>query len=298
MKKTALLALLALVVLAAVPALGKDVPFLSGHVNDTANLLSSDAKQRIEQKLTQYEQETGHQIAILTIDSLEGDPIEDFSLRVATTWKLGQKGKDDGALLLVSKGDRKMRIEVGYGLEANLTDLQTKIIQDEVIIPYFKQGDFASGIEKGADAIVDTLKGKEPQAAAPPKPAGREGGGRGWFGVIPFLLFLLFPFSGEALRRKSWFLYVFLMPWYFFLGFLLGGPLGWILLGAWAVLFPLLRTFLPAGALSGTGRKGGGGWWLGGGGFGGGGGSWSGGGGGGFSGGGGSFGGGGSSSSW
>jgi uncharacterized protein len=285
--------LFALVSLAA----AKDIPPLIGRIVDQANLLNADQKQRLETKLAAFEKETGDQVAVLTVDSLDGEAIEDYANKVGRAWALGQKGKDNGVLLLVAKQDRKMRIEVGYGLEPVLTDLQTNVIQNEVIIPYFKKGDFGGGIEAGVDAILSTIQGKPFQPA--PEPAGqpvrRKGGPD--FGFLFFALFILVPFSLSAARSRSWFLYLLLMPVYFFLGTLVSVTVGLVALGVWAVLFPILRTVLPQSV--GGGRGGPGGWFMGPGfGGGGGGGGWSGGGGGGFSGGGGSFGGGGSSSSW
>lgn len=277
----------------------KEVPFLTGRVNDQANLLTPEQRQRIEQKLAEFERQTTNQVAVLTVQSLEGDPLEDFAHRVAETWKLGTAEKDNGALLLVASGDRKMRIEVGYGLEPELTDLQTNVIQNEVIIPYFKRGDFGGGIEAGVDAMISTIQGKAVVPVAPPQdPSGDGGEGGGGGGFLLFLAFLLFPFSLDALRSRSWVMYLFLIPFYFFLGFIISPILGMIAAGAWIVLFPILRMVVPKSVLGS--RRRGGGWFIGpgGGGWGGGGGSWGGGGGGGFSGGGGSFGGGGASGNW
>jgi uncharacterized protein len=274
-------------------AAAKDIPPLTGRIVDQANLLTADQKQRIETKLAAFEKETGDQVAVLTFDSLDGEAIEDYANKVGRAWALGQKGKDNGVVLLVAKQDRKMRIEVGYGLEPVLTDLQTSVIQNEVIIPYFKKGDFGGGIEAGVDAILSTIQGKPFQPA--PEPAGQPVKGKGGpdFSFLFFALFILVPFSLSAARSRSWFLYLLLMPIYFFLGTLVNVTVGLIALGVWAALFPILRTILPKSA--GIGHGGPGGWF---GGFGGGGGGgWSSGGGG-FSGGGGSFGGGGSSSSW
>jgi uncharacterized protein len=275
------------------PAAAKDVPYLAGRVNDSANLIPADQRQRMEAKLAQFEKQTGDQVAVLTVDSLDGEAIEDYANKVARTWALGQKGKDNGVLLLVSKQDRKMRIEVGYGLEPVLTDLQTSIIQNEVIIPHFKQGDFGGGIEAGVDAILSTIQGK----AVAPTPVQEPSGGRGngsWPGYLIFALFALGPFLLNAIRSGSWIVYIVLLPILFFLGSFINVVVGLIAAGVWLVLFPILRLILPKSPTSG--RFGGpGGWWIGPG--------WGGGGGrgggfGGFSGGGGSFGGGGSSSSW
>jgi uncharacterized protein len=277
-----------------------DVPALQGRVNDYASLISPDQKQRIEAQLAQFEQQTGNQVAVLTIPTLNGEDIEGYANRVARAWALGQKGKDNGVLLLVAHQDRRMRVEVGYGLEPVLTDLQSNIIQNEVIIPYFKRGDFGGGIEAGVKAILSTIQGKEVEPAPVQQPSGGGGGGGGdWLGFLVFGLFALGPFVLNAIRSGSWIVYIVLLPILFVLGSLISLPVGLIAAGAWLVLFPILRMILPKRPTSGRFRRGG--WWIGpgmGGGWGGGGGGWGGGGGGGFSGGGGSFGGGGSSSSW
>ncbi|MEA2599610.1 MAG: uncharacterized protein QOF89_602 [Acidobacteriota bacterium] len=294
------LAVLCVLSLLPLAAAAKDIPPLTGRIVDQFNLIPAEQRQRIETKLAQFEQQTGDQVAVLTVDSLDGEAIEDYANKVGRAWALGQKGKDNGVLLLVSKNDRKMRMEVGYGLEPVLTDLQTKVIQDEVIIPYFKKGDYGSGIEAGVDAILSTIQGKPftpaPEPAA--EPSGHGSGGPD-FGFLIFALFILLPFSMNAARSRSWLLYVVLLPVYFLLGSLFfSAVVGLIAAGLWAVAFPILRLILPKSSGFG-GRRGGGGWFFPGGwGGGGGGGGWSGGGGGGFSGGGGSFGGGGSSSSW
>ncbi|HXO18437.1 MAG TPA: TPM domain-containing protein, partial [Thermoanaerobaculia bacterium] len=298
-------ALAVLLVLLAIPLLAKDVPFLSGRVDDTAGMLPPEARQRIEDKLKALEQQTGAQVAVLTVDSLDGEVLEDYSHKVAQTWGLGKKGKDNGVLLLISKSDRKIRIEVGYGLEGQLTDLQNHVIIDEIMRPEFQRGDFAGGIEKGVGAIVSAVSGKG--VPTPEKPAGRPNdlpvAGRALFGLI--FLVVIGTFSLVALSTsgcQSWFLYLFLTPFYFTFPMAIGGPaLGIGLAVGWLVLFPVLRLLFGR-------RTGGGGFWRGGGwpiffpgGFlGGGGGGWSSrgggwGGGGGFSGGGGGFGGGGAS---
>lgn len=277
------------------PAVARDVPYLSGRVNDEANLIPAEQRQRIEAKLAQFERQTGNQVAVLTIGSLDGEAIEDYANKVGRTWALGQKGKDNGVLLLVAHQDRQMRIEVGYGLEPVLTDLQTSLIQNQVIIPYFKRGDFGGGIEAGVDAILSTIQGQEVQPALVQEPSGRGGAPPAIF--LFLFLFVLVPFLLNAIRSGSWIVYLILLPILFFLGTLVHLVVGFILAGLWLVLFPILRRILPKGLSSGRFRGPGG--WIG---SGWGGGGWSGGGGGGgfggFSGGGGSFGGGGSSSSW
>src|SRR5882724_4624185 len=300
MVRRLVLILLALVLAGTLAA--KDVPYLAGRVNDTAGLLSPAARQRIEATLATLEQQTGAQVAVLTLDSLDDDPLEDYSIRVAKTWKLGQQGKNNGVLLLIVKNDRKMRIEVGYGLESQLTDLQTHVIQDEILRPAFQRGDYEGGIEKGIDAIASAVRGQGvPGTLGRPAdegPANLPAGPRGGFSLVFLLIVGVFSLVALTTRGcQSWFLYVFLAPFYYFLG---GATVGLILVGVWLVLFPLLHLLfgrrgwgLPGGGWpiffpGGWGGGGRGGGW-GGGGFGGG---------GGFSGGGGSFGGGGSSGSW
>ncbi|NTU44673.1 MAG: hypothetical protein HGA99_03995 [Chlorobiaceae bacterium] len=143
------------------------VPALTGRVNDYAAMISPAAKAEIEAKLQQFETAESTQIVILTVPSLEGDPIEDFSIRVAESWKIGHKGSDNGVLLIVSRDDHKVRIEVGYGLEGRLTDLLSgRIINDE-IVPDFKSGRFDAGFTKGVDAIIAAVHGEyqaKPQA--------------------------------------------------------------------------------------------------------------------------------------
>ena len=174
MRHLCLLSLLVLVSLQAAAA-DKPVPFLSGHVVDEAGMIPEDARQRIDQKLIAFEQSTGAQVAVLTVESLDGDPLEDYSMRVVETWKLGKKEKDNGVLLLIAEQDRKMRIEVGYGLEGELTDLESGRIVDNVIRPDFQKGDFAGGIEHGVDSILERARRRRGAGRA----AGPAGGGQG-----------------------------------------------------------------------------------------------------------------------
>lgn len=270
-----------------------DVPFLSGRVNDLANVIPADARQRIEQKLAGFEQKTGAQVAVLTVPSLEGEAIEDFSLRVVEAWKLGQKGKDNGVLFLIAPQDRRMRIEVGYGLEGDLTDLETNKIMDNVVAPNFRNGDYGGGIERGVDGILAALQGQEvvaPETGGGAQEIRSPGGGlNGLLFAFVIGVFALMAITTGGIM--GWFLYLIMMP--FIAGF--GIPV----LIAWVVLFPILKLVFGRKLGSRSGGRGGwgGGPFIGGGGWGGGGG-WSSGGGGGFSGGGGSFGGGGSSGSW
>ena len=136
------------------------VPALTGRVNDYAGMISAPVKADLQTKLKQFETAESTQIVILTVQSLKGDPIEDFSIKVAEAWKIGQKGKDNGVLLIVSKDDHKVRIEVGYGLEGKLTDLMAgRIVRDE-IVPAFKAGRFDEGFTKGVIAIIAAAHGE------------------------------------------------------------------------------------------------------------------------------------------
>ena len=139
---------------AAVNIFPLSVPRLRGPVNDLAGILSDDKKTEIEKFLFEIERKSDVQIAVLTIPSFEGENCEEYSLRVAETWQLGSKEKDSGALLLVAVNDKKMRIEVGYGLEASITDAIADRIIRNVIAPEFKTGNFGNGIFLGIKAIA------------------------------------------------------------------------------------------------------------------------------------------------
>ena len=115
------------------------------------------------------EADTGTQVAVLTIDSLEGEQLEEYSLRVAETWALGRKGQDDGALLLIVKNDRKMRLEVGYGLEPTLSDVMSRRILDQILRPRFRAGDFDAGVSAAIDAIDGLVRGTS--TLPPPDPS-------------------------------------------------------------------------------------------------------------------------------
>jgi uncharacterized protein len=284
---------------AAAPA--KEIPFLSGRVVDEAGLLSAAARQRIEGELAALERETGDQVAVLIVQSLGGEPLEEYSVKVAQTWKLGQKGKDNGILLLISRDDRRLRIEVGYGLEGALTDLRSNEIIDQVIRPRFQQGDFDGGVEQGVDAIVKVLHG-QPLPARPAAPAAGAMpiGDRIIFGLIFLVVVGVFSLIALATRgAQSWFLYVFLLPFYLAFPFAFAGPVAAAALtGLWLVGFPIFKAMRRGAPVRSGKRRGG--FWGGivtgtgsSGGFFSGGSS-----GGGFSGGGGSFGGGGASGGW
>ncbi|HSD74103.1 MAG TPA: YgcG family protein [Steroidobacteraceae bacterium] len=267
------------------------VPPLKARVTDLTGTLTAEQSAALEAKLRALEERKGSQLAVLIVPTTEPEDIAEFGIRVGETWKLGRKGVDDGAILIVAKDDRRMRIEVGYGLEGPLPDAIAKRIVAETITPHFKQGDFYGGIDAGVDQMIKVVEGEplpEPDRGWSPGP-----GGGDWLVVALVLtviagsvLRLLFGRMGGALATGGvvgfvTYLITHILPIAGLIGvagFILsllfggsGGPRGWV----------------------SRGRHGGLGGWTGGG-FGGG----SFGGGGGFSGGGGGFGGGGASGSW
>jgi uncharacterized protein len=134
-------------------------PALTGRVVDGANLLAPDVRQRLDDKLKAHEDKTSDQVVVATVPSLQDVTIEDFANGLFRHWQLGQKARNNGALLIVAPKERKVRIEVGYGLEGALTDALSKTIITTAIAPKFKTGDFAGGIEAGVDAMLTILAG-------------------------------------------------------------------------------------------------------------------------------------------
>lgn len=142
---------------------GLEVPALTGRVNDYGNILSAEEVAILENYLASVENSTTAQLVLLTIPSLEGDSLEDFSMRVAEAWKIGQKDKDNGLIMVVALADRKIRLEVGYGLEPILPDGKCGTIIRQVIIPEFRGGNYYQGISKGFHVIGDVIAGDETQ---------------------------------------------------------------------------------------------------------------------------------------
>jgi uncharacterized protein len=265
------------------------VPPLSARVTDLTGTLSGEAVTRIEGKLKDLETRKGSQIAVLIVPTTQPEEIEPFSVRVEETWKLGRKGIDDSAILVVAKNDRRMHIEVGYGLEGALPDAIAKRIIAETITPHFKQGDFDGGIEAGVDQMISVVNG-EPL----PEPDKSWEGSRGLSNLLPLLLIVVFVASGIL---RAIFGRVFGSA---ATGGLAGG-IAWLLshvlpIGFGAGLIAFFFSLLMDSSRGWSNR--GGGWGGGLGGFGGGGFGGGGFGGGGFSGGGGGSGGGGASGSW
>ncbi|ARU31161.1 hypothetical protein CAP31_05335 [Sulfuriferula sp. AH1] len=248
------------------------VPALKARVTDLTNTLTPAQAAGIEQQLLALEQRKGSQIAVLIVPTTQPEAIEQYSLRVAEAWKLGRKGVDDGALLLVAKNDRALRIEVGYGLEGVIPDAVAKRVIAETIVPHFQQNDFAGGIEAGVSQLVKLVDG---EPLPPPAKQSRQNNGDP-MGTL-FIMAIAAVVVGQVLSAVF--------------GRLLGsglaaaavGGLGWLVLGsalmaglaALLVFFFVLSGINPMqfmGGFGGGGRSGGsGGFGGGGGGFGGGG---------------------------
>ncbi|MET3663883.1 uncharacterized protein ABIC66_000479 [Caulobacter sp. 1776] len=227
-------------------------PALTGRVVDEAQVLSPDVERDLTAKLENLEATTGRQLVVATVPSLQDYPIEDYGYQLGRTWGIGEKDKNTGAILLVAPNERKVRIEVGYGLEPVLTDALSSVIIQSTILPKFRDGDLPGGIVAGTDALVEQLSLPADQAkvriAEASQPQRHKAQGSPIVGFL-VLLFIIFIFSGlfRGRRGRSG----------------LGSALPWIILGA----------------LNNSGRGGGGSsWGGGGGGFSGGGGSFGGGG--------------------
>ncbi len=291
------------------------IPSLTGRVVDQAAILSSETENQITALLKQHEDSTSNQVVVLTIGSLEGEVLEEYSLEVARTWQIGQQGRDNGVLLLIAYADRKIRIEVGYGLEGDLPDIKAKRIIDNEITPYFRNQDFDGGALNGVRAILGTIEGSYEPAEVSDNLADAPLFIRLIFSLmfIGMPIFALYAtlFQAGCMR---WFMLLFFMPFLAAGGTVLAPPYGGVVIAVLVLIgfiafqiyiatspkwadyreamkkaketgeaVPVIiggRTILVGGKSSSSG------------------GGWSSGGGGGFSGGGGSFGGGGASGGW
>lgn len=263
----ALLALLA--ALLAAPVMAQEFPALSGRVVDAADILPADVEADLDRKLDALEAQSQRQLVVVTLPDLQGYDIADYGYRLGREWGIGDETRSDGALLIVAPTERKLRIEIGYGLEGIMTDALSSVIINSQIVPRFRDGDMAGGIVAGTDAIITQLQLPEDEARLVAQQAGqkRESHGGFPFGALVWIAFILFFFvlpmlRGRGRRRR------YRSPW--------GGAARDIIL--WEVGKAVARGLSDGHHSGGFG-----------GGFGGG---------GGFSGGGGSFGGGGASGSW
>ncbi len=277
-------AMLLLLVVAGAALAQIPVPDLKARVTDLTGTLAPAQVSALEQKLAAFEARKGSQVAVLMVATTEPEAIEQYAIRVAAAWQLGRLEVDDGALLLVAKNDRALRIEVGYGLEGALTDATSRRIIDEIIVPHFRTGDFAGGIDAGVTRMLAVIDG-EPL----PEPRQDRGGVPNSFDALAPVLPVVFIFTmafGAMLKRVLG-----QLPG----ALLTGGVVGlaaWWLVGvvALAGIAAVAAFFMTLASRGGPGRwaSPGGGGWRGGGTSGG----------GGFRGGGGSFGGGGASGRW
>ena len=164
-------------------------PALSGRVVDEGQMLDPATREQLTQTLQAHEKATGEQVVVVTVPDLQGTPIEDFGYQLGRAWGIGQKDKNNGALLIVARDDRKLRIEVGYGLEDRLTDAQASVIINQVITPAFKAGNYNQGISDGVGAILQVLGGT---ALAEPAYASGQGSGDDVMAEHPGVVVLLF----------------------------------------------------------------------------------------------------------
>ncbi len=228
-----------------------EIPYLAGHVNDNAGVLSSATVTALESELKAHEDSTSDQVVVLTVLSLEGEDIETFSIHVVDTWKLGKKGKDNGVLLLVAKDDHKVRIEVGRGLEGNLTDLTCGRIIRNDIVPRFKEGDYDAGVRVGVSSILAAIRGAYTADTEGGGDAQPRGAGLLFLG---FFLLIVTPFTLVGVFSRgfaSWFLYCFLIPfWAAFPIAAVGVAVGGTFLAVYLIGFPIAKFILaktPAG---------------------------------------------------
>ena len=171
---------------------------LTSRVTDLTGTLSAAERQALEAKLADWEARTTNQLVVVIVPSTEPEPIEQYSLRIAEAWKIGQKGKDNGAIFLIAKDDRRMRIEVAYGFEGVLTDVTARRIIAETVAPYFKQGQFAQGINAGVDRIIEVVGTGEPLPVE--TTGGRPTRHSFDFGNLFIILLVAVPIVGTILR--------------------------------------------------------------------------------------------------
>jgi uncharacterized protein len=258
MKKILSVVLLAAFVLSGIYAYAINVPYLTGRVTDNAQILSAETRDRLTERLKAHEAKTTNQIAVLTIPSLEGEGIEEYAVAVFEEWKLGQKGKDNGILLIVAPNDRRMRIEVGYGLEGTMPDGVAGGIIRDVITPHFKNNDFNKGIEEGVSTIISVLEGGQAPESEPVaggnttksvfndlETPGMPITERILIGAFIFGIIGLFTVVGVLTPGVGWFLYFFLIPfWATFPIVVLGTTATLYLLITYLTAFPIAKLVL------------------------------------------------------
>ncbi len=211
----------------------------SGYVNDLAGLLTSEEKAKLEATLKDFHDRTGGEVVVATVDSLRGDDIENYANELYREWGVGSKEKNDGALLLVARSEREMRIEVGYGYEGMLTDAKSSQIIRDVITPRFKEGAYGLGVMEGVRDMIAVVSGEEVSTQASVSDANRFQSLEFDIGNIFFVLFFVVPWVGGILARsKSW-----------WLGGILGAGLGVAVSFFSGSLFTGLASIAGLGAL-------------------------------------------------
>lgn len=195
--KNLLLALLLLLPTVVRAQSTPEFPALTGRVVDRAEMLSPAAEARLVQMLQAHEQASTEQLVVVTLPDLQGFPIEDFGYQLGRHWGIGQQGEDNGALLIVARDERKVRIEAGYGLEGRLTDAESSFIINRIITPAFRQGDFQAGIVNGAAAMIQVLGGQPMAVARAQQPAAQEKPNPGLVGLLFLLMWLVVFFIGS-----------------------------------------------------------------------------------------------------
>lgn len=271
MKKISITIFLSAILLTAWVAMGADVPYLTGRITDNAQLLTSETRKALSESLKAHEVRTTNQIAILTLPSLGGESIEDFAVKVFKEWKLGRKGKDNGILIVVAPNDRRMRIEVGYGLEGIMTDLMAGRIVQNIMTPKFKNGDYNGGIADGAKAVIDLLEGRKLQEIADAGDKGGTSENSGFFnaqgpdmsiieriliGAFVFGIIGLFTIIGIFTPGVGWFLYLFLIPfWAMFPVIVVGGKGAFMCLVTYLIVFPVAKLLIRNSAWYGKAKK-------------------------------------------
>ncbi len=199
----------------------------TGFVNDFAGMLTAEQKQQLEAKLVGYEKSSGNEIAVVMVATLGGDTVENFAAQLFEDWKIGKEGEDNGILLLIAREDRKMRIEVGYGLEPQLTDIEASHLLANVLVPAFKNGSYFAGIDQATDLMMQKLGGESSEAFAQPPESGPP---PNYFLIGIFALLFL---SRVFAQTRSW-----------WLGGAIGAAAGLVVTLIYGFILPGLIAFL------------------------------------------------------
>jgi uncharacterized protein len=230
-----------------------EVPYLTGRITDNAEILSYEGRARITELLRAHEAGNTDQVAVLTMRSLEGAQLEEFAARVSESWKLGEAGKNNGVLLIVSPGDHRARVDVGAGLAGKLDEMSAARIVRDLMAPRFEQGDFDAGVEAGVRAVISALEGDD-QPGTVPSESGKASSDsifegpdltlqeRVLIGAFIFGIIGLFTIIGLLTPGAGWFLYLFLIPfWAMFPIIVLGINGAFVTFIAYIIGFPVVK---------------------------------------------------------